>query len=223
MLYLYAITDAGKTLPPVRGIAGAAIGEIVQRELAAVYSVHADGEMTATEDTLWQHEQVAEALMDDRAVLPVRFGVVFRDEAAVAAELERRHGSLSASLDRVRGRVELGVRVLRPDAQPARAVPAGRETTGRSYLTARLERLRSARAVAEELERELGPFAVASTRRVLDTPRLLVSSAYLVDRDQVGAFREQVDQLTAVHDDLSFLCTGPWPAYSFVGQAAETE
>src|SRR5436190_5095371 len=117
MLYVYAITDAGQTLPPVRGLADAPLGEVVQRELAAVYSVHLDEEIAATEETLWQHEHVVEAFMEDRAVLPVRFGIVFRDEAAVAAELEKRYGSLSASLEKVRGRVELGVRVLRPDAE----------------------------------------------------------------------------------------------------------
>jgi hypothetical protein len=37
-----------------------------------------------------------------------------------------------------------------------------------------------------------------------------------VERGQTCAFEEQVEALRAAWPQLSLLCTGPWPAYSFM-------
>jgi hypothetical protein len=41
--------------------------------------------------------------------------------------------------------------------------------------------------------------------------------AYLVPREDVAAFVARVAALEEANDDLSLLCTGPWPPYSFAG------
>jgi hypothetical protein len=101
--------------------------------------------------------------------------------------------------------------------------------SGRSYLLARLEEERQRRAwrqraeaLAEELHTPLAHLAVESTRQVLLTPRLLLTAAYLVERDQVAAFQQEVGALSAAYPALRFLCTGPWPAYNFVIVKRET-
>src|SRR5205807_2635684 len=62
--------------------------------------------------SLWDHEAVVEAVMQDGAVLPMRFGSVVDD---VEAFLASRRASLVAALSRVRGAVELGVRPAADD------------------------------------------------------------------------------------------------------------
>jgi hypothetical protein len=57
--------------------------------------------------------------------------------------------------------------------------------------------------------------AAASRHTVLETPRLLLTAAYLVEADRVAEFREQVDALASEHRNLGFACTGPWPPYNF--------
>ena len=221
MLYVYAITDTGAPLPGINGLADAPVQEIVHRDVAAVFSSHPSNEFEASERAIWRHEEVVEALMRDRVVLPVRFGVAFGDETILAAEIERRHDALSKSLAHVRGRVELGVRVLEHspqdetvDANGLSGAPA--EGSGRAYMMERLERVQRADDLAREIDERLLPLSVARKHRVLATPRLLLTSAYLVERDSVARFRTEIEALEEVHDDFSFLCSGPWPPYSFV-------
>jgi hypothetical protein len=70
----------------------------------------ADDEVTP--EALWQRETVLEGLMADRNLLPVRYGTRVEDEDAAARAVEERREHLAAALARVRGAVELSVRVV---------------------------------------------------------------------------------------------------------------
>jgi gas vesicle protein GvpL/GvpF len=188
VIELYAITgNPAPPLPPV-----APLSEVTADGLAAVCAPHVEREASA--GTLWHHEAVVEALMDDRDVLPVRYGTRLADEAAVARVLEERHEDLLEALDRVRGAVELSVRVRdrTVDAtDPAAAV--------RGHM----------------VHDRLSSLARASARRRGGVPREVVRGAYLVERDSVAEFVGEVARLDEAHDELSLLCTGPWPPYTF--------
>jgi hypothetical protein len=45
---------------------------------------------------------------------------------------------------------------------------------------------------------------------------MLLNAAFLVPKDETGAFWAAVDQLRVSHGELAFLCSGPWPPYHFV-------
>jgi len=237
MIYLYAITDQPETPVPVElGLEGAPLLSLPYRDIAAVASNLSTTNVSLTEATLWRHEAIVEALMADRAVLPVRFGTVLTDEAAVQAVLAAHYADFVASLQRVRGRVELGLRVLwisdfrvpiadcrSPNHKSKIENRKSKIGNGQAYLLARLEEERQrqawrqrAEALAEEIHAPLVRLAAESTRQVLITPRLLLTAAYLVEQHQVAAFRCQVEALSAAYPELRFLCTGPWPAYNFV-------
>jgi hypothetical protein len=241
-MYLYAITDQPELpMPAEPGLEGVGGCEthpynVTHQNIAAVVSPLAATKVPPTEDNVWRHEAVVEALMADRTVLPVRFGTVLTDEAAVQATLAAHYADFVASLNRVRGRVELSLRVLWI-SDPSAPLRTGFRlpiadcrlpnhepeiASGRAYLMARLEEERQrqawrqqAEALAAELHIPLDRLAVESTRQVLVTPRLLLTAAYLVERGQVAAFRREVEVLSTAHPELRFLCTGPWPAYSF--------
>jgi hypothetical protein len=110
VIELYAVTrHPGPPLPPLPELAplrAVAAGD----GLAAVCAPAGDEEVTP--EALWRFEQVVEALMEDRDVLPVRYGTRFDDEAAAARAVEDREADLAAALDRVHGAVELSVRVI---------------------------------------------------------------------------------------------------------------
>ena len=40
-------------------------------------------------------------------------------------------------------------------------------------------------------------------------------ASYLVATRNVPAFRKAVDALEEAHPELTIVCTGPWPPYSF--------
>ena len=249
-LYLYAITDrTASPLPDLPGLEEAPLYQLIGQDLVGVVSTVTTTQVQAAETNLWQHEMIVEALMADRAVLPVRFGTVFANEAAVQAELLAHQADLLASLNRVRGRVELGLRILinptkergssddeptspvaplpelatndQPDnAALAQSAPVSR---GRAYLMTRLAEEQRARAERQQAEAQVaeihGPLAqlaVDSVQQVLVTPRLLLTAAYLVERDRVEDFRQAVAALSDAHPALSLLCTGPWPPYNFI-------
>ncbi len=228
-MYLYAITDRPELpVPAEPGLEGTSLFGLAYRDIVAVVSSLDTAKVSPTEDNLWRHEAIVEALMADRAVLPVRFGTVLADEAAVQATLAVHYADFVASLNRVRGRVELSLRVLW-DFEFRISNFEFRPDSGQAYLMARLEEERQrqawrqrAEALAAELHTPLGRLAVESTRQVLVTPRLLLTAAYLVERDQVVAFRQQVEALSPAYPALHFLCTGPWPAYNFVTATVPT-
>lgn len=234
-MYLYAIIDRPEApLPDEPGLEGAPLFSVSHRDIVAVASPLTADQVSVTEANLWQHEEIVEALMVDRAVLPVRFGTVLADESALQDVMVAHYADFVADLDRVRGRVELGLRVLwdsdEQGSRGARATPVafrlqeqGSRGDGRAYMMARLEEERQRRAwreraetLATKLHTPLAERAVDSTHEVLVTTRFLLKAAYLVERGEVTAFQREVKALNAAYPELRFLCTGPWPAYNFV-------
>jgi Gas vesicle synthesis protein GvpL/GvpF len=198
VIELYAITDhPTPPLPQVAPLRAVATGD-----LAAVFAPAGDDGVSA--DALWRHEAVVEALMEGRDLLPVRYGTRFDDEDAAARAVAARRDDLAAALDRVRGAVELSLRVIEPGAQRAAADAA-------SYLHDRRRREEARRAVHEPL----AAVARASVERPSPDPSELLRAAYLVDRGAVEQVTELVARLQAANPTLRLLCTGPWPAYSF--------
>src|SRR5205823_521281 len=57
--------------------------------------------------------------------------------------------------------------------------------------------------------------AGASTHSRAAAPRLLLSGAYLIPAADVERFRTRLAELEQTHPELTFVCTGPWPPYSF--------
>jgi hypothetical protein len=211
VIYLYAIAEALEDLPELRGVGDAALDRRTIEGLDLVVSEHEGTTVDATEEAVLVHARVVEALLGrSAALLPARFGRGFPEEDALREAIRDRATSLHEALAQVRGCVELGVRVLREEAAPSTA-----SESGRAYMEARLARQEEAELLARELHEPLAALARRSTRTVAQTPRLLLSGAYLVEPGDVEAFRSRVAELEAAHPQLSFVCTGPWPAYSF--------
>lgn len=193
MIELYAITDAGG--PPLPDVPP--LEQVEARGLAAVCAPAEEREVSA--EALWRHEEVVEALMEGRDLLPVRYGTCLECTADAARVLEEHHERWRAALEEVRGAVELSLRVMGDAAEPE---------SGVEYLRGRAE--------VRALQKPLEELARASTRRPARSVGELLRAAYLVDRDQVEAFVKRVSELQEENPSLGLLCTGPWPPYSFV-------
>ena len=238
MIYVYAITAQPEVRwPALRGLEEAPVFGLRYHDLAAAVSRVSTEAVPTTADNAWCHEKVVEGMMASRTVLPVRFGTVFGGERAVQDALTEHYDDLVADLHRLHGRVELGVRVLDDTGDepppPLRADPPPGDGerpaygTGRAYLLARGEEERRQRSTREQAESlaaavhaPLAHLSALSAHRVLATPHMLLTAAYLLDRGAVATFREEVEALGRDYPHLQFLCTGPWPPYSFVTTAA---
>jgi hypothetical protein len=213
MLYVYAIS---RSSPPAgsRGLGDAVLRAVGDAPPFAVVSDHSAMPIEGTEEDLWAHERVVEALMDAGAILPMRLGSTAVHDAALLAVLRRRRGEFQSALERVAGAVELGVRVKLPAAQerPAARPEGG---PGTAYLLGRAARERQAAGVVERVHTPLASLARRSVRRAVEPRGRGFSAAYLVDRPAVSAFKEHVDRITGELEGVAIACTGPWPPYSF--------
>jgi hypothetical protein len=201
LIELYAITDDPTPPdPPLRAVRSDG--------LAVLYAPAERRQVTP--EALWRHEQTVEALMTKRDLLPVRFGTLVPDPRAAARAVAERSTELATSLDRVRGALELAVRV---ETREPQSEPTRRGQSGRDYMSAKARRIAEAGLVHE-------PLAGVARENVLHAGPELLRAAYLVDRGAVESFVGLVRQLQETHSELDVLCTGPWPPYSFAGEAS---
>jgi hypothetical protein len=219
VIWLYGICDRPDLPPPRRrGLAQAPLDGVRGGQLLAVVSrhVHPPGEPAL--DALWVHERVVERMMADRAVLPMRFGTKLPDDEAVQDVLTARQAEFLATLDRVRGRIEVGVRAMQPHgAEPLPEPVAGLAMTGREYVEAKLRNGRRAEREITAVHEPLATLAVEVRRRRTETPEEVLRASYLIETANLARFRSTVERLQRAHHELAILCTGPWPPYSFVG------
>jgi hypothetical protein len=205
---LYAVTD--DPAPPLPAVAP--LHAVTSNGLAVVCAPSVEGHVSA--ETLWRHEEVVEALMEDRDLLPVRYGTRVDGDAAAARVLVERHDDLLTALDRVRGAVELSVRVQSDSVESTGPAP----TSGAGYLRSKASSEAARESAGHALHEPLSGLARSSVRRDPRSPGEVLRAAYLVERDEVQRFTDEVARLQEAHAELQLLCTGPWPPYSFAQQ-----
>jgi Gas vesicle synthesis protein GvpL/GvpF len=250
--YTYAVArpfDPDK-IAGLRGLDGAAVRLIGDGHVVAVVSAHAPG--TLDEDVLRArletlddleavaraHHGVVDAVAAHSVTIPFRLATIHNGDHRVLEVLHRGHRKFNAALDRLAGRVELGVKVY---AEPASAVPAvpaaenGSAATpashrpGRDYLRrrkAQADQRDDARRRATEalgrVDHALAGLAADHRHHAPQSSQLsgvggdnVLNAAYLVDAEAVATFMERVDTLDSELPQTRIVVTGPWAPYSF--------
>lgn len=210
MIYVYAITDAAEIDDGLTGLHDAPTETLECEGIGGVFSSHDQLEVPSDPELLWAHERVVDHLMEHGAVLPLRFGTVLNDPEALRAVLDKDGARFRLLLSRVRGCVELAVRVGLTSSEPA--VVAG----GADYMRERLAVRQQEEDAADRVLAPLRPLARATARRPVQAGNTTVSESYLVPRGAVEPFAAEVRALQAQNPGLSISCTGPWGPYSFV-------
>lgn len=200
--YVYGIVSAsacpeGGFGPMGLGVIPTEVGTVRYGALAAVVSDGPDGVPDATRDNLLAHERVNEAVMREHTVLPMAFGTVLRSREDVEALLRAGQDVFEATLARLAGKLELGLKVF----YMARDGEAVRERAERD---------------ADALVRALRAVSVDARVSAPVGERMVLNASFLVEREGVAAFDARVKSLAASHEELTFRATGPWPPYHFV-------
>lgn len=163
-----------------------------------------------------------------QTTIPLRFGGVFDNEAAVRAHLEENAAGYQLLLDRLRGTEELAVRVVLPAqgslaaAEPATGATVG---TGAAYLRARqaryaqaARRYAAAKTRADWLTAALMPHARAHHLELTELPdrpeQITIKAAFLIARGTAAVFREKARALAA-GESVTLTVSGPFPPYNF--------
>ena len=184
------------------------------------------------------HEEVLQGAAAVTAVVPLRFGTIYRSREHVGEMLGERGAEFGEALERVRGHVELGVKAWVDLGAFEQTLAAGDQPVagagaGAAYLQQRAmeqERTRELSdrltELAEEAHQRLSAVAVAD---VVNRPQpreltgrseaMLLNGAYLVP-DGDDRLRGEVERLAAEHARLGveYELTGPWPPHNFTGE-----
>ena len=247
-LHLYCVVGAaGETNFGSRGLSGRQVSAIRHRDIAVLVNrapIRAYRSMKKEEviPYLFAHQAIIEKVLEERTVVPVKFGTTARDEEEVRGILEQGYPQLRAALAAMEGKIELDLVVQlkdlnsvfrqigeEPEIRRQKAAIAGRppqETTEERMrigqtVKARLDQMREERAadiveVLKPLTRDICPHALLDDRMILNT-------AFLVDRAREGMVSETLERLNGRYDDrIDFRCVGPLPPYSFATVEVKT-
>jgi hypothetical protein len=195
----------------VQGLGAAQLASAAVGAIDAIFSEVDGAGADPTEAAILAHAHVVEELAKvNDAVLPARLARPYENEAALLDGIRARSGQLGVVLERVRGCVEMGVRVLNSEDGNDEAL-----TTGGEYMRRRLGTVQLADAVADELDGAVQRLSRDAIRGVTGTRDLVLTAAYLVPKDDAEAFEDAVQDVARNHPELTYVCLGPWPAYSF--------
>ncbi|MEV7139522.1 GvpL/GvpF family gas vesicle protein [Streptomyces tauricus] len=234
--YVYGITSSSlPTLPDgTEGVGEPAmpVRVIKEGDLAAVVSDAPEGLRPKRRDLLAHQNVLAEAGAGG-PVLPMRFGSVSTDDAAVAGVLAERADHFKERLDALAGKVEYNVkathdeeavlhRVMSENPEVRALTEANRSAGGGNYD----DKLRLGEMVvaavknrevedAAEIQRALEP-AAASVSVGPESTGWLANLSFLVARDSAETFIEAVEEVRKAHPHLDLRVHGPLPPYSFV-------
>lgn len=226
-----ALPGVGGTDHPVRRVDGTAVAALVSDVDA--------GPIGRARDVR-AHWRVLDELAARMTVLPLRFGTVMSDDAAVRDEfLEPNQQGLRETLAWLDGRVQLTIRAFHDEdrllAEIVTSIAEAKRLRDRirqlPEAATYYDRIRLGEIVATEIGRRrehdtafvldrLAPLAVASKEETRATKETAVNAAFLVERDKTDAFSDAVKALADELDGrLQLRYVGPLPPYSFADRA----
>jgi hypothetical protein len=184
------------------------------------------------------HERVVEhfAALPGVTVVPMKLFTMFSSPERATADITARAASIRATVKRIQGSEEWGVRIVRSPSvtAPAGAATDAKPVSGAAFLAAKKQKrddARDARVAAAEAALDaydaLSKLAKGAVRREDPPPAgatpPLLDAAFLVPFDRRDAFgdaaKRQADDCAKAGAQLTL--SGPWPAYSFI-QPADT-
>jgi Gas vesicle synthesis protein GvpL/GvpF len=226
LLLLHAIgwtTSEAQALSAVGGLRGQALEAVQVSDLRAWATRWTAARDLTREDILAAHALVS-GLGD---VAPVRLPTWLEDEDALRAAVSSHRAQLAEALQRVSGRVEVGVTARwaqrgRVGSARANVDQAGAAGSGTRYLLERrralqAEQARRARAaqLQSELLKRIGDSCVEAEHRACPSPHVALSSAFLVGREAAPRVVTDLSRFGQAEEDVRILVHGPWPPYTF--------
>jgi hypothetical protein len=212
-----------------------------------VYTVHHEGLAAVVSDTpiriydptrenVLAHEFVNETVMREFTVIPMSFGTLFRTDEDIVELLKSTYQAFDDVLEKMKDKIEFGLKVLWDREKVIKLIEEendeirrlkdeiGRNAQSSTYF-ARMQLGRLVEAALEEagnrfvrdIHESLRPAAVASRSNKPIGDRMILNSAFLVERDEEESFDRGVKDVSRRYEELlTFKYTGPWPPYNFV-------
>jgi hypothetical protein len=229
-LYVYCLSDevTAGAVENVVGMAGARPRLVEHAGISAVASEYDDEKIAVTRENVLAHERVVRRVLTETTPLPFRFGTIV-GEARLASYLDSQQGRLKAQLERVRGAVEMSVKIIwRPEAKEIEAAGGGDEAVeaggrGTRFLLGKRRELlgegtmkERAEGVSAWLGRTVEGLVRESSVSLRPSENLVLAASHLVERSRLADYRAALGRAKTERPELHFLTSGAWPPYSFI-------
>jgi hypothetical protein len=177
------------------GFGGEEVYTLEYRDFAPVVSNAAVKKYEVSDEDVELHRRVEEQVMKEHSVLPVAYGMVFKNKKLLLVAMSAGYRAMKKAMSEVDNRVELGVKVFLPKEA---SQWDGKEKCKSDFL--------------EALKKK----AVQSKELKLFSERLVLNASFLVDRDKMDDFSGEVEPLGNKYPNFKIQYSGPWPPYNFV-------
>lgn len=236
--YLYAIVEGESSQTNgLVGIAGGDVYTISSDGVSAVVSDVANQKIRPERRHLAAHQRVLKQLMTESTPLPMSFGTIADGPDAIQRILSLNQEAFQEGLERVRGKVEMGLRVTWdvPNIFDyfVNTHPALRSARDRYFGTPDREPTREEKIeVGRMFDRMLNQDREDHTQDVVDvlsrqcvairqnkcrTEREVMNLACLVAREAEAQFEDGILQAAGLFDnDFALDYNGPWAPHNFV-------
>jgi len=209
---LYAVMESSPAileLPP--GVGGATVDSIEVCGLTCWCSECPRRDDVSTRETALQFHRVVSRLFEKNDLIPFRFPTFLADRAEIGSEIERRATEYHDGLAKVRGRVQMEIRIQFRDNEQEPGT-SGDVTSGTEYLRARYQRHVLMTAAGDTLRSATAPWIEQwRTREFSGNLRCFA----LIARGHVQDFQRALAG-AAIASDLVARVSGPWPATEFL-------
>ena len=243
--YIYCITGSKQfqSFGPLGiGERGDEVYTICFNDIAAVVSNSPVKKYPVSRENLIPHEKAVEEVMRYYTVLPVRFCTIAEDEAKVKRILEIEHDRFVDSLRNMEGKKELGLKaIFKEDViykdilekykdikvlkEKIAALPSEKTYLQRAKIGEMVEAaLEKEKAECkEDILNILSPLAVEVKTNNTYGELMIISAAFLVQKDKEPEFDQKVEELnTKFGDRMKFKYVGTLPPFNFVNLVIET-
>ena len=201
-------------LSGVTGLFGNQIFLFPAADLAVVVSEHLHEDaarLTGAEaqSAARDHARVISGCFDRSTVLPFRFGTTFEDDDAMRRSVRSNQRHFLANVERLRGKAEMHLKVLVDDICPESRNGVNHHHAGQEYLShlresasRQRERQSRARALSVQMHRMFLPLAEEITCRRMDSGKMLLDIAHLVDKKTVERYQNKYSSATLADEGL---------------------
>jgi hypothetical protein len=214
MMLLYAVVPADATAADTRGILGQRL-ETVRGALVTVLVEESFEPPRATSDESQAFAKIICDIAMTTPMLPIRFPTMLTTRSAVLAELQSNEAAWRRRLTELDGLSEVVIRAQWPEAD--RDLGPASDSSGTTYLVNRAAAIHRRDASVAEISELVRGWA--REIKVLHSQQG-VRIACLVANADTPQLRNAVMAWQQACNGSKVVVSGPWPAFSFVDQAA---
>jgi len=237
--YVYCIIECGEKISFGKigiGNRDYEVYTIPYKDISAVVSNTPIVEYEPNEENALTHMSVIQRVMQDYTVLPLKFSTIFKSEENLKKSLMMLYYEFKAEFERLRDKIEFGVKVL---WQPKIAIDEVRRTSEKVKSIEREMKSKSQRieqilkvkldeAIKDELNKKADEYSEAifdelkkhaiDSRKSRMVGHMILNGAFLLHKRDVDDFKIALERIKSRYEPkgLEFIFSGPWPPYNFV-------